>query len=156
MWRKKGKQMSYSRFYYIETFKQIANGQRKLLNSLVSSYDVTYLQAVILGYLAEEPRENDEDFEITQKDIENYLSLSGATVADVIKRMEESGYVSRTKSRKDGRAKQIVLTEKGRRCIPGFMEISEKVEDIITKDFTDEEYNQLRRLLTKVRKNLNQ
>ena len=151
---KKGSEMDINKFYYIETFKKIGNGQRKLLNNLISAYDVTYLQALILGYLAEEPKEHSDNFEITQKDIESYLSLTGATVTDVIKRMEESGYVKRVKSIKDGRAKQILITEKGKNCVPGFMEISEKVETTLTKDFTDDEREQLKRLLMKVKKNI--
>lgn len=141
-------------FYYIETIKKISNGQRKLLNSLMNSYDVTYIQALILGYLTEEPKEHDEDFEITQKDIESYMSLSAATITDVLKRMEASGYIKRVKSKKDGRANQLLPTEKGIACVPGFIEISEQVENKITEGLTKDEKKQLKTMLMKIEKNL--
>ena len=141
-------------FYYIETIKKISNGQRKLLNSLMSSYDVTYIQALILGYLTEEPKEHGEDFEITQKDIETYMSLSAATITDVLKRMEASGYIKRVKSKKDGRANQLLPTEKGIACVPGFIEISGHVENRTTEGLTDDEKKMLKNLLMKIEKNL--
>ena len=142
------------KFYYIETFKKISNGQRKVLNSLMSSYDVTYIQALILGYLVEEPKEHEEGFEITQKDIESYMSLSAATITDVLKRMEASGYVKRVKSKKDGRANQLLPTKKGIECVPGFIEISEKMENKITEGLTEEEKTLLKKILMKIEKNL--
>ena len=56
------------------------------------------------------------------------VHLSHATVTSIVDRLEKSGMVTREKSEDDRRSVEIVLTEKGRKCI-------ENAPELLQEDF---------------------
>jgi DNA-binding MarR family transcriptional regulator len=50
---------------------------------------------------------------LTVKELGEYLYLDSGTLTPVLKKMEERGYLSRTKGTKDGRNLHITLTSAG-------------------------------------------
>ena len=57
------------------------------------------------------------DHEINPRDLEQYFRISKPTVAGILKRLEEKGFLHYEESSKDLRYKQIVLDEPAYRCI---------------------------------------
>lgn len=146
--------MGDEKFYYTEFFKKIANGQKMLLNEGMSEYGITYVQSLVILRLCYLSQQFGTDYEVTQKDIENQLSLRAPTVTRILSRMEENGCIEKTRSSKDSRAKRIILTEKGQRYYPLFFGVLDQVEAQMTQGMTQEERLQLKGLLERVLKNI--
>lgn len=130
-------------------FKVIGNAVDSDISRQVSKTGLTSAQMFILHFLSKQP-EN----EIFQKDLEQALELSHATVAGIISRLEAKGFLKLVPSEKDKRCKQIVATEKA-------MEVDEKTDAVINAaeaqlltGFSDEEKTQLRSYLNRLLGNL--
>jgi len=91
-----------------------------------------------------------------QSDIAQQLSVQGATITDILQRMEEAGLVSRRRDPEDNRLVRVYLTDAGRDKERFIIEQFLKLEDTIFTDFKDSERAQLRKYLTRVLKNMNQ
>ena len=130
-------------------FKVIGNAVDSDISRQVNKTGLTSAQMFILHFLSKQP-EN----EIFQKDLEQALELSHATVAGIISRLEAKGFLKLVPSEKDKRCKQIVATEKA-------MEVDEKTDVVINAaeaqlltGFSDEEKTQLRSYLNRLLGNL--
>lgn len=89
----------------------------------------SHFQMKILEYLIW-----NEDNNINQRDLEEEMKVSKAAVSGTIKSMEENGLVKRKQSMLDGRAKELVVTRKGK-------EEFEKMEEIFNQ--TDKEVSSM-------------
>ncbi|WP_130861141.1 MarR family winged helix-turn-helix transcriptional regulator [Bacilliculturomica massiliensis] len=146
--------MKDERFYYSEVFKKIANGQNALMNNGMWKHGITYVQSMVILHLYLLRMNNGPEHEVTQKELEKYLSLRGSTVALILDRMEENGCIIRKKSTKDSRANQILLTEKGETFLPLFFKRLDEVERLMTEGLSEEEQLLLKNLLIRVWGNL--
>ncbi|PLX34825.1 MAG: MarR family transcriptional regulator, partial [Clostridiales bacterium] len=63
------------------------------------------------------------------------------------------GYVEKTRSENDGRISYVVLTDKGRKIQPAFEAISANLIEKAYENFSDEETQELMRLLKKLSDN---
>ncbi len=76
--------------------------------------------------------------DLYQRNIEEALNLSKATVSDVLNRMEKNGLIERVYNVKDTRSKKIMLTEKARKMHnmnkKRFQEIAKKAKKNISQD----------------------
>lgn len=139
-------------FYYSALFKKIANQQKVLLNKGTGEHGITYVQSLVILFLESMQEGNGQ--EVTQKDVERYLSLRGSTVTHILDRMEERGLLTRERSKKDSRANVLNLTEKGFSAVPMFFQVLDGVESKMTEGMSKEEREQLRHLLEKVQSNI--
>lgn len=146
--------MTEDTFYYSELFKKIANEQKVQLNKGTSEQGITYVQSLVILYLLDMSRHAEAGAEVTQRDLEKYLSLKGSTVTKLLNRMEENGYITRTKSKKDSRANAIYPTELGLSYVPCFYEVLHRVENTMTKGMDESERELLKNLLRRVLANL--
>lgn len=108
-------------------------------------------QQMTLHYLMD-----NADKPVYQKDIENYFSLSGATVTNMLKSLEKNNYIQRIQSSKDARLKQIVLTDKALERENKVRATIDRLEDGLKKDFTSEELTRFRGYLDKLIQNLDE
>lgn len=74
----------------------------------------------------------------TMKELAEKIHRTKPTVTVLIDKLVEYGYVEKEKSSTDNRVTYIKLTEKGYELIPIFNDISNKLNNIIYSDFTDE------------------
>jgi len=81
---------------------------------------LTYTQYITLMVLWEEP-------EVKIKDLGNKLFLDTGTLTPLLKKMEDEGLVTRTRSRVDERVVNIKITEKGMSYREKCLEIPEKM-----------------------------
>lgn len=146
--------MSEDVFYYSDLFKKIANEQKVQLNNGTAQQGVTYVQSLVILYLLDTQQHQEAEYEVSQRDLERYLSLKGPTVTSLLNRMEENGFIVRQKSNRDSRANCIYPTEAGLSMVPSFYLVLSRVESIMTKGMTEEEKTQLKTLLQRVLANL--
>ena len=71
-------------------------------------YGVSIPQILCLEYLNKA-----NNYQTTQKELRDYLSLNSSTVSGIINRLEKRGYIARLPKRADKRTTHIVLTSKG-------------------------------------------
>ncbi len=94
------------------------------------------------------------------KDGTNQLELVKAThlrpptVSIIIKRMEDEGIVERRSNPDDKRSFCVYLTDAGRALDRENIESVKKIDAIALKDISEEEFNTLMLLLSKIRNNL--
>jgi DNA-binding MarR family transcriptional regulator len=92
---------------------------------------------------------------LTQSEIAQQLSIQGATLTDMLQRMEEAGSVSRRRDSEDNRLVRVYLTEMGREKERYIMEQFSKLEEAIFVDFTEGERTLMRQLLIRTLSNMN-
>ncbi len=101
----------------------------------------------MLGYLLR------QEGPIFQSDLEKTFHFPKSTLADMIQYFEKQGYIAKVPVDGDGRKKQIVVTEEGKR----FNQIAETqimaVDDYITQGITKEQLDLLVNALETMRKN---
>lgn len=107
------------------------------------------VQGKILSYLY-----NNRDKEIYQKDLENLLHCSKVSLSEMLNKLETSGDIERVQGNLDKRKKRIILTEKSKIKLEVFTKYLIEVEELLLKDFSKKEKENLEYLLSKVRENL--
>lgn len=121
----------------------------RCLNRELAIYDLTYTQAGIIGFLAQ-----NQDKEICQKDVELTLGLTHPTVSSILSRLEEKNLIFTVTLEADRRFKQIQLTPQS---LALYETIDQKVEEISQMIFggvSPEQQQYLSSLLTKMTENL--
>lgn len=101
----------------------------------------------LLGYLErqEEP--------VFQKDLEKKFHFPKSTLADMIQYLDRNGFIAKAPVDGDGRKKQIVVTDFGRRFINAAEEQISAVDEFITKDIPPEQIEMVAEVLEKLRCN---
>ena len=92
--------------------KELVRKYTPLLNEL----DLTYTQYVVMMYFWEKE-------ESSLKKLSNMILLDSGTLTPLLIKLEEKGYLSRSRSDKDGRDLMIKITKKGK-------ELKDKAVDI--------------------------
>lgn len=82
---------------------------------------VTNVNGWAIGYLYD-----NQDRDIFQKDFEDHFSIRRSTASNILKTMEQKGFIERVSVETDARLKKIVLTEKA-------IEIHEKIIEEINE-----------------------
>lgn len=103
----------------------------------------------ILMYLHEH---KDED--VFQKTIEEAFGITRSSASKVISLMETKGLIERRSVSGDARLKKLIITELGENVRQKMIEGRDRMEKRLTKDFSEEEKEQLSRFLLKLRANL--
>lgn len=79
-----------------------------------------------------------------------YFHLDKGTIARTLKKMEDSGYITRIVDPENRRAFRISLTEKGYQIAPEICAIDQKWEEIVSHGLTQEERTHLHSFLHNV------
>lgn len=124
--------------------------------SLIHRYHITksaqkaglyYGQPMILEYIKEHTA-------CTQKELADSLHISPASVATSIKRLEKSGYVTRSTDKKDIRKNRLSLTDNGLNILTEFRSICDETDKEMFKGFSEEECRLLCSFLERLYNNL--
>lgn len=84
---------------------------------------------------------NDKD--IYQKDLEKHFTITRSTTSKVLNLMQQKGLIERHSVAHDARLKKIVLTERAWKVSEMMKQDRIKMENALTKGFTDEELEKL-------------
>ena len=110
-------------------------------NPLLKPYGLTYTQYIVLLALWENGKEK-------VGDLCRRLYLDCGTMTPMLKKMEESGWLTRCRCKEDERCVYVCLTEKGRALREEVKDIPAKIGECIT--LQQEETFELYRLLHKL------
>ena len=127
----------------------LANMISRCLNEIGFSKEhnnLTGPQGLVLGYLCEH-----QNKDIFQKDIELTFNIRRSRLLQCL---ESNGYIERVNVGYDARLKQIVLTNKAYEFSNTLEAHIQKLEKILVKDLDEQEINDLIRLMSKIKKNL--
>jgi DNA-binding MarR family transcriptional regulator len=92
---------------------------------------------------------------MTQSDIAEQLSVQGATVTNMLQRMEETGLVTRRRDYEDNRLVRVNLTDAGRERERAITEQFVKLERAVFEGVSDSDRVLLRQLLNQMLHNMN-
>jgi DNA-binding MarR family transcriptional regulator len=87
---------------------------------------------------------------LTQSEIANQLAVQGATVTNMLQRLEEAGLVTRRRDPDDNRLVRVYLTEAGRQKERSINQQFGHLQELIFKGIGEEERVVLRRWLHQI------
>ena len=131
-----------------ELLAQVAQAYRSLSDTFMDQIGMHRAQATLLCRLF------DHDG-MTQSEIAEQLSVQGATVTNMLQRMEEARLVTRRRDPEDNRLVRVYLTDTGRRQERAITEQFMKVEEAIFEGLDPRERALLRRTLKRMLHNMN-
>lgn len=130
-----------------ELLAQFSQSYRALSDSFMDQIEMHRTQAMALCRLFVQDG-------MIQSDIAQQLSVQGATITDILQRMEEAGLVSRRRDPEDNRLMRVYLTDAGRNKERFIMEQFLKLEDAIFFGFEENERSELRQFLMRALGNM--
>jgi len=107
--------------------------------------NLTYTQYVVMMYFWEHGSSN-------VKTLGRALLLDPSTLTPLLRKLEEKGYLTRTRSKEDERNLIVELTDRGAALQDEALEVPEKIGKCL--DLSEEEAVQLYRILYKVLQNI--
>ncbi len=131
-----------------ELLAQFAQAYRSLSDSLMEQIALHRSQAMVLCKLFVHDG-------LTQSEIAQQLSVQGATVTDMLQRMEEAGLVTRHRDPEDNRLVRVFLTPSGQEKERFIMEQFLNLESAVFANFSDSERVFLRQFLNRTLENMN-
>jgi len=90
---------------------------------------------------------------VNQKTLAETLNIDKATSTRAIKKLEKQGFVTRKRDINDHRNYNVFITEKAKKIKPKIREMLRNWTDILLKDISKEEEDQLFNLLEKIAQN---
>ena len=118
-------------------------------NALLRESGMTHQQTQLLAFIY--ARRNQD---VYQRDIEQELCLSSATVSQQLQVLERKGFVTRVTSPQDRRTKKLVLTEQALSMHNAFFQTISDVDEVLCMGFTDVEKTLFMSLLHKAYNNI--
>ena len=91
---------------------------------------------------------------LSQKDLVDKLGIKPASVSSIVNQMESEGLLIRVQDESDARKFKLLLTDKGQSLVPDVISSWRKIQDEVTKGFTEEEKAVFIRLLKQMDQNL--
>ncbi|NFS29404.1 MarR family transcriptional regulator [Clostridium botulinum] len=118
------------------------------INREVAKYDIRAGQLMFLMILYNQDGKNQE--EISEK-----LKIDKGTTARALKKLEKQDFITRVKDTDDKRVNRIYLTEKSKEVKVDVYTVFDDWNKKISESLTNEEEEELKKLLEKVCKNIN-
>ena len=91
---------------------------------------------------------------VSQKKLADYLNITPAAVAVTLKKLEKNGLVTKTISNEDNSFNNVTITDKGKKIVKESQKVFQNTDDVMFKDFTEEEILQLEGFMDRIQKNL--
>lgn len=130
------------------TLGRCAHLARAGMEARLSRYEVTPVQTHVLLYLFR------HGGQAPQGQVTDFLKVKPSTANGILDRMAEKELVVRSVSGSDARRRLITLTDKGRQQQALFEQAFRESEAAMVRGFTPQETEQLRELLDRVIRNL--
>lgn len=120
----------------------------KLSNQLLAPYDLTGSQFKIMMVLYHAPAGS-----VRQADVEAKFSMTNPTVTGLVQKLEAKDLVKRRPHPEDRRSKVLVLTDRAIGMKEELLALADDLEQQMTRKLSDDECDQLSKLLIKMLKN---
>lgn len=129
--------------------KQIHDRMEKQANNAMRASDLTMMQVSVLLALQESGEK-----QMSMKELEKSFGIAQSTVAGIVSRLEQKGFVEALGDAADKRVKRVHITAAGEKCCAESACHKEEAEKRLLKDFSEEERRVLHALLEKAARNL--
>lgn len=129
--------------------KIISIYNEKFLNKKFQELDLTTSQARVLGYLF-----NNQDRNITTRDLEKHFDLSHPTLVGIIKRLHEKNFINYKDDPNDKRCKYIEITVKTIKTSIRAKKILDLSEEVMSSGLSKEEIENFKRISSKIFDNI--
>lgn len=129
--------------------KIVNNVFERRLNQRTADMDLTAAQCDVLGFI-----HRNESKKINPIDIERRFNLKRPTITGILKRLEEKDFIKIQVDMDDKRYKQILLTEKSYRVREEMFINLKEQEKVLYKGLSDEDKDNLQRILKVMLNNL--
>lgn len=126
---------------------QFSQVYRAAIDSFMDSLGMYRGQSLVLCTLARQDG-------ITQSEIAEALSVQGATVTNMLKRLEESKLILRQRDPDDNRLVRVYLTEQGRALEESIHEQLKRLEDTVFSGISPQERDLLRQQVHQMMHNM--
>lgn len=93
---------------------------------------------------------------LTQKEISQKLDKDKAVITRMVDSLEQKGFIRRIISQGDRRIQNVYLTAEGKKSMDNVILISEEINRLICKGISPEELQEVIRILSKMRQNIQQ
>lgn len=130
--------------------KMVDNAFGSYLNNQSVDLGLTAAQCQVLGFIAHSVN----TMEVNPIHIEQKFRLKRPTVTGILQRLEKNGFITLSPSKKDGRYKQINLTDKARAHHELMNRNVDDAEARLIQNISDEDIRLIRRLLAHMIENL--
>lgn len=130
-------------------FKRIHLDIEKEIHTKLSAYNLTKSQLDILNYL-----DQHLDQMTCQKDLQNYLHVSNATINGLVNRLEQNGYIYRITNSEDKRMVSIHPTEKANQIKDLFLTTIYNLEQKMMAHIAPDKQEELVNLLEQMIQNI--
>lgn len=130
-----------------ELVAQVCQAYRGLSDTLIDQIGMHRAQATVLCRLYVHDG-------MTQSEIGDQLSVQGATVTNMLQRMEESGLVTRHRDPEDNRLVRVYLTQSGREKERSIIEQFLKLEGTLFRGIIEDDRALFRRILNQMLHNM--
>jgi DNA-binding MarR family transcriptional regulator len=130
-----------------ELLAQVGQAFRSLTDSFMDQVDMHRAQGILLCRLFEKDG-------MTQSEIADQLAVQGATVTNMLQRMEETGLVIRRRDSEDNRLVRVYLTDAGRDKERAINQQFANLEEVIFAGISQQDRVVLRRLLQQLLANM--
>lgn len=94
------------------------------------------------------------DKQVFQRDFEERFSIRRSTASNILKTMEQNGFIERVSVESDARLKKIILTDKAIKIHEEIMRDIERRETLLKKGFTNAEIEQFLAMIDRLILNL--
>jgi MarR family transcriptional regulator, organic hydroperoxide resistance regulator len=131
-----------------ELLAQFCQAFRSSSDTFMDQVDMHRAQATLLCRLFAQDG-------MTQSEIADQLAVQGATITNMLQRMEETGLVTRRRDAEDNRLVRVYLTDAGREKERTINEQFMKLQDAIFEGIGEKERELLRRMLMQMLHNMN-
>lgn len=91
---------------------------------------------------------------ITQNNIAKKLGKDKTNIARMVYNLEQKGFIQRVNDEKDKRISIVYLTESGKKLANRIIPITEEFNELVCKGITNEELLEVKRILIKMRANV--
>ena len=132
--------------------KRMDNLLKRRINVMVKKKgvdEITMMHSFIIHYIYD-----NRDRDIFQKDIEKVFHMNRSTITNMVKYLEDQGYITRRQVPSDARLKKLGLTEKGERLHQIIGEAIRETEKKMQNALTPQETEQFIKLSHKIRSQL--
>ena len=126
---------------------QVSQIFRSVSDNFTDQVDIPRGQAGLLCVVAKQDG-------LTQTEIADQLSVQGATVTNMLQRLEEAGLVRRQRDPEDNRLVRVYMTEAGRSKESSINEQFGSMQELIFKGISEKERLTLRRWLQQIVMNI--
>lgn len=123
---------------------QVDRFHRSVFEKMHSAFGIHRSQHRLLMYISR------KDTCPSQKDIAEHFDISPAAIAVSLKKLEDSGYITRESLEKDNRFNRITLTEKGKIIVEKSEDFFAQSDFAMFRDFSEQDYANLLECLKKM------